>query len=144
MNRLPCDHAQARFYKEFPATDQDKVYKFECSSTMKPTRFESPPGSINIIPGECTISGDIRLSPFYDGKDVMAKVADPAGMPEAPQPCCHRAPVFAVAAGLFLTCAILGRAAEGVGGRHQCQLGQAACPWAALQVRPEPKVRVQR
>eukprot|EP00873_Tetraselmis_striata_P037083 jgi/Tetstr1/457347/TSEL_043950.t1 len=67
---------QARFYKEFPATDQDKVYKFECSSTMKPTRFESPPGSINIIPGECTISGDIRLSPFYDGKDVMAKLKE--------------------------------------------------------------------
>mmetsp|Transcript_7438 Transcript_7438/g.20998 ORF Transcript_7438/g.20998 Transcript_7438/m.20998 type:complete len:452 (+) Transcript_7438:236-1591(+) len=65
---------QKRFYTEFPQTENDRRYKFSHSSTMKPTRWEAPPASVNIIPGECSISGDIRLSPFYDGKDVMAKL----------------------------------------------------------------------
>jgi acetylornithine deacetylase len=31
-------------------------------------------GSLNQIPPYCTFSGDIRLTPFYDIKDLKAKV----------------------------------------------------------------------
>eukprot|EP00191_Tetraselmis_sp_GSL018_P003339 CAMPEP_0177609198 /NCGR_PEP_ID=MMETSP0419_2-20121207/18933_1 /TAXON_ID=582737 /ORGANISM="Tetraselmis sp., Strain GSL018" /LENGTH=437 /DNA_ID=CAMNT_0019104051 /DNA_START=132 /DNA_END=1446 /DNA_ORIENTATION=- len=67
---------QRRFYKEYPASDNDRLYKFACSSSMKPTRWEAPPGTINIIPGQCSISGDVRLSPWYDCKDVIAKLKE--------------------------------------------------------------------
>mmetsp|Transcript_8132 Transcript_8132/g.23335 ORF Transcript_8132/g.23335 Transcript_8132/m.23335 type:complete len:446 (-) Transcript_8132:440-1777(-) len=65
---------QRRFYETYPESENDKRYKFECSSSMKPTRWDAPPGTINIIPGECSISGDIRLSPFHCCKEVMAKL----------------------------------------------------------------------
>lgn len=35
-------------------------------STMKPTQITYPQGSVNQIPGECTVGGDVRLTPFYD------------------------------------------------------------------------------
>ena len=41
---------------------------------MKPTQVSFPGGSVNQIPGECTISGDVRITPFYDVRDVMAAV----------------------------------------------------------------------
>jgi len=28
--------------------------------------FADPAGGINQIPGECTVSGDVRLTPFYE------------------------------------------------------------------------------
>ena len=56
---------QRRFYEAFPAHAQERVYGFPSASSMKPTRIAVPEGSINQIPGECTISGDIRLTPFY-------------------------------------------------------------------------------
>jgi len=62
-------HMQERFYKDFPAHPKEKDYKFECGSSMKPTQINTPAGSLNQIPGSCTIGGDIRLTPFYD---VMA------------------------------------------------------------------------
>merc|ERR1712076_236707 len=67
---------QRRFYATYPKTEMDKQYKFACSSSMKPTRWEVPPGTINIIPGECSISGDIRLSPFHSCKDVGVKLQE--------------------------------------------------------------------
>jgi len=41
---------------------------------MKPTQMESEKGSLNQIPAKCVISGDIRLTPFYDMKDVYEKM----------------------------------------------------------------------
>ena len=41
---------------------------------MKPTQVFFPGGSVNQIPGECTIAGDVRVTPFYDVKDVMAAI----------------------------------------------------------------------
>ncbi len=41
-------------------------YSFATPSTMKPTQWTCPSGSINQIPGEATVCGDIRITPFYD------------------------------------------------------------------------------
>ncbi len=66
---------QKRFYKAFPAHPMEKKYNFACPSTMKPTQMECAKGSLNQIPPKCTISGDVRLTPFYDVKDVFDKVS---------------------------------------------------------------------
>jgi len=41
---------------------------------MKPTQIECAKGSLNQICPETTVSGDIRLSPFYNVEDVMEHV----------------------------------------------------------------------
>ena len=65
---------QRRFYEDFPAHPDEKRYNFATPSTMKPTQVEVSQGSINQIPAWCKVSGDIRLTPFYEVKDVMAAV----------------------------------------------------------------------
>jgi len=65
---------QEKFYKEFPPHEDEKKYHFMCPSTMKPTQMECAKGSLNQIPPFCVISGDIRLTPFYDIKDVYDKM----------------------------------------------------------------------
>lgn len=67
---------QERFYKDFPAHPKESIYKFATPSTMKPTKWTYPGGGINQIPGECTISGDIRLTPFYSTTDVVNKLKE--------------------------------------------------------------------
>ncbi|CAL0314355.1 unnamed protein product [Lupinus luteus] len=67
---------QLRFYRDFPPHPQEQVYGFATPSTMKPTQWSYPGGGINQIPGECTISGDVRLTPFYNVKDVMEKLQE--------------------------------------------------------------------
>ncbi|KAL6183616.1 hypothetical protein ACLB2K_045027 [Fragaria x ananassa] len=67
---------QSRFYRDFPPHEKEKVYEYATPSTMKPTQWSYPGGGINQIPGECTISGDVRLTPFYDVKDVMKKLQE--------------------------------------------------------------------
>ncbi|WZY68777.1 hypothetical protein YC2023_001017 [Brassica napus] len=66
---------QSRFYRDFPPHPQEKVYGFATPSTMKPTQWSYPGGGINQIPGECTISGDVRLC-FYNVKEVMKKLQE--------------------------------------------------------------------
>ncbi|KAN0023054.1 hypothetical protein ACTFIU_009137 [Dictyostelium citrinum] len=65
---------QRRFYIDFKPHPKEAEYKFDCSSTMKPTLWKPIAGSYNTIPGEATICGDIRLTPFYDMKEMRAKV----------------------------------------------------------------------
>ncbi|CAK7356158.1 unnamed protein product [Dovyalis caffra] len=65
---------QSRFYRDFPPHKEEQVYRFATPSTMKPTQWGYPGGGINQIPAECTIAGDIRLTPFYNVKDVMTKL----------------------------------------------------------------------
>ena len=70
------DYIQTRFYKDFPRLLQDDDYNFATGSTMKPTQMSTPPGSLNQIPGSCTVHGDIRLSPFYDIADLRVKIEE--------------------------------------------------------------------
>ena len=65
---------QRRFYAQFPPHAREAAYGFASSSSMKPTQVGFPGGSVNQIPGECTVSGDVRITPFYDVRDVMAAV----------------------------------------------------------------------
>ncbi|XP_059442642.1 acetylornithine deacetylase [Corylus avellana] len=67
---------QSRFYRDFPPHPKEQVYGFATPSTMKPTQWSYPGGGINQIPAECTISGDVRLTPFYDVKDVIKKLQE--------------------------------------------------------------------
>lgn len=67
---------QSRFYRDFPAHPKEQVYEFATPSTMKPTQWFYPGGGINQIPGECTVSGDVRLTPFYNVSDAMKKLQD--------------------------------------------------------------------
>lgn len=41
---------------------------------MKPTQIACTPGSLNQLPPECTVQGDIRITPFYNVHDVTAKI----------------------------------------------------------------------
>uniref|UniRef100_A0A7S1ZWB0 Peptidase M20 dimerisation domain-containing protein n=1 Tax=Trieres chinensis TaxID=1514140 RepID=A0A7S1ZWB0_TRICV len=41
---------------------------------MKPTQIECARGGLNQIPPWTTVSGDVRLTPFYDPVDVMERV----------------------------------------------------------------------
>lgn len=43
---------------------------------MKPTMWSHPPGSVNQIPSECEVSGDIRLTPFYKVEAVQQRVQE--------------------------------------------------------------------
>lgn len=65
---------QRRFYEDFPAHPEEARYKYASCSTLKPTQWFYPGGSINQIPGECTLAGDCRLTPFYDADEVMKKL----------------------------------------------------------------------
>lgn len=65
---------QQRFYEEFPPLPSEEGYQFSVGSTMKPTQIECAKGSMNQICPETTVSGDIRLSPFYDVEDVKEAI----------------------------------------------------------------------
>ncbi|PKI57136.1 hypothetical protein CRG98_022426 [Punica granatum] len=65
---------QSRFYRDFPPHSKEKIYGFATPSTMKPTQWSYPGGGINQVPAECTVCGDVRLTPFYDVKDVIKKL----------------------------------------------------------------------
>jgi acetylornithine deacetylase len=65
---------QERFYQDFGPLEQEREYNFSCPSTMKPTRIESSTNGLNQIPPWVKISGDVRLSPFYEMKDLIEKV----------------------------------------------------------------------
>ncbi|KAM1784570.1 hypothetical protein ACFX12_037572 [Malus domestica] len=67
---------QLRFYRDFPPHPKEEAYGFATPSTMKPTQWTYPGGGINQIPAECTISGDFRLTPFYNVEDVMEKLQE--------------------------------------------------------------------
>ncbi|XP_072988179.1 acetylornithine deacetylase [Typha latifolia] len=76
LNMEALKEIQKRFYRDFPPHPKEKIYKFATPSTMKPTKWSYPGGGVNQIPGECTISGDIRLTPFYSPKDVINKLQE--------------------------------------------------------------------
>ncbi|GLC37544.1 hypothetical protein PLESTB_001759000 [Pleodorina starrii] len=67
-------YMQDRFYADFPPHAEEARYGFATPSTMKPTQWSYPGGSINQIPGEATVCGDCRITPFYDVEQVMEKL----------------------------------------------------------------------
>ncbi|CAI5735513.1 unnamed protein product [Peronospora farinosa] len=65
---------QERFYNDFGPLEMEKEYNYSCPSTMKPVRITSSTNGLNQIPPWVEISGEVRLSPFYDMEDLIAKV----------------------------------------------------------------------
>lgn len=65
---------QERFYQDFPKHEREDEYNFSTPSTIKPTQVTCSKNSLNQIPPHCTISGDIRLTPFWDVKTVEKTV----------------------------------------------------------------------
>jgi acetylornithine deacetylase len=65
---------QSKFYAAFPPHPDEIKYKFATPTTLKPTQMSSAPGSLNQIPPNASISGDIRLTPFYDVDVVVEAV----------------------------------------------------------------------
>lgn len=74
LGMAATERIQTKFYEKFPACQQERDYKFITSSTMKPTQISCAPGGLNQIPPEATVSGDIRLTPFYPVADVKAAI----------------------------------------------------------------------
>jgi acetylornithine deacetylase len=71
-----CARLQAKFYETFPACQKERDYKFITPSTMKPTQIKCAPGGLNQIPPEATISGDVRLTPFYEVAKLKQCIED--------------------------------------------------------------------
>lgn len=71
---------QKRFYEDFPPKEEEKEYAFATPSTMKPTQWDCHKNGLNQICPYCTVSGDIRVTPFNDNaaikKAVEGYVAD--------------------------------------------------------------------
>lgn len=67
-------YVQKRFFDDFERLPKDDEYNFVTQSTMKPTQISCAPGSLNQLPPDCTIEGDVRLSPFYDVAAVRTAV----------------------------------------------------------------------
>eukprot|EP00243_Klebsormidium_subtile_P014001 TRINITY_DN963_c0_g1_i1.p1 TRINITY_DN963_c0_g1~~TRINITY_DN963_c0_g1_i1.p1 ORF type:complete len:414 (-),score=125.87 TRINITY_DN963_c0_g1_i1:315-1394(-) len=67
---------QRRFYQDFPVHPMEGRYGFVTPSTIKPTQVSYPGGSVNQIPGEMTICGDIRVTPFYSVAEVVARIKE--------------------------------------------------------------------
>jgi len=63
---------QRRFYTEFGPHEKEAAYNFLTPSTMKPTLIKNAPGSLNQLPPWTEISGDVRLTPFYEPKALQA------------------------------------------------------------------------
>lgn len=65
---------QDRFYEDFPARKEEEEYAFATPSTMKPTQWDCHKNGLNQICPYCTVSGDIRVTPFYDNAKIKAAV----------------------------------------------------------------------
>jgi acetylornithine deacetylase len=74
MGHDVMSYLQKRFYARFPRHDKEILYNFIISSTMKPTQISCTTSSLNQIPPQCTIMGDIRLTPFYDVSEVVSEL----------------------------------------------------------------------
>lgn len=53
-------YIQKRFFDDFDRLPKDDEYNFVTQSTMKPTQISCALGSLNQLPPDTTIEGDIR------------------------------------------------------------------------------------
>lgn len=78
LSQNAVTYLQKHFYRHFPPHRMEKRYKFATPSTFKPTIMTSAAGSLNQIPPSASISGDIRLTPFYDIEKVVEQMTKAA------------------------------------------------------------------
>mmetsp|Transcript_16199 Transcript_16199/g.41308 ORF Transcript_16199/g.41308 Transcript_16199/m.41308 type:complete len:435 (-) Transcript_16199:267-1571(-) len=66
---------QNKFYELCPPTDKERKFGFKCCTTMKPTQWAYPSRApSSTIPHTATISGDIRMSPFYNIGEIREEI----------------------------------------------------------------------
>ena len=66
---------QRRFYEDFPTHPEEARYQFGATSSFKPTQVKCADGSLNQIPPTATMMGDIRVTPFYDIREVKQRIS---------------------------------------------------------------------
>jgi acetylornithine deacetylase len=76
VNALQLANAATRtleewFLRTYPAHAQEERYGFPGPSSLKPTVVQAANRSFTTIPGRVRVSGDIRLTPFYDMSEVL-------------------------------------------------------------------------
>lgn len=65
----------SRFFDAtFPPTEDERKWGFLSSSSMKATVIEASNLKETKIPSDVTVRGDIRVTPFYDLKEVMKRL----------------------------------------------------------------------
>ncbi|MCY1017828.1 M20/M25/M40 family metallo-hydrolase [Pyxidicoccus sp. MSG2] len=62
------------FHARYPATEDERKWGFLASSSLKATVVEGANTKETKIPADITLRGDIRVTPFYDLKEVMQSV----------------------------------------------------------------------
>ena len=62
------------FHARFPPTEQERQWGFLSSSSLKATVVEGANTKESKIPSDVALRGDIRLTPFYDMREVRAEV----------------------------------------------------------------------
>ena len=58
------------FYANYPPHAKEYEYGFLVPSSLKPTRVQVENDTIAKIPAKAVVEGDIRLTPWYSGKEV--------------------------------------------------------------------------
>ena len=69
-------YIQKRFQEDFKRLPEEDQWLFKTQSSLKPTQIKCSQGSLNQLPPECIMEGDVRLAPFYDVADVKTKVLE--------------------------------------------------------------------
>jgi acetylornithine deacetylase len=65
---------QRRFFQDYPRHEKEAAYNFRTQSTLKATQISCSTGTLNQLPSECTVQGDIRAVPFYNIHDIQKSV----------------------------------------------------------------------
>lgn len=61
---------QAWFYQHYPPHPKEREYGFLAPSSLKPTRVQVDNDTLAKIPAKAVVEGDIRLTPWYEAKEV--------------------------------------------------------------------------
>lgn len=64
------------FRATFPPHAEEKRYGFLSSSSLKATVISVANSKVTKVPGSAVVSGDIRLTPFYEMKDALQGAID--------------------------------------------------------------------
>jgi acetylornithine deacetylase len=60
------------FVEAFPPHPEERRYGFPSPSTLKPTLIDVPNRKFTMIPGRAQVTGDVRLTPFYEMRSALA------------------------------------------------------------------------
>jgi acetylornithine deacetylase/succinyl-diaminopimelate desuccinylase-like protein len=60
------------FVEAFPPHPEERRYGFPSPSTLKPTLIDVPNRKFTMIPGRARVTGDVRLTPFYEMRPALA------------------------------------------------------------------------